>query len=174
MQFIKIILGVVVVLVAAFFVVGQFLPRSYLVERSVVIQAERNRIHALVGDLKAWPQWSPWIEDDPTIKTTIGQKATGIGAHQSWTSKSGPGELTFTESSPDTGITYDMSFEQGRFRSRGVVQYADASPGVRVTWTMTGDDGGRLLGRYLAVMTDSMVGPKFERGLEKLKAAAEK
>lgn len=174
MKFLKIILGIAVVLVAIFFVVGQFLPRAYLVKRSVVIQAERDRIHALVGNLNAWREWSPWMEDDPTLKTTIGRKATGVGAHQSWTSKRGPGELTFTESSSTSGIAYDMSFDKGRFRSQGSVEYTDASPGTRVTWTMTGDDGGSLFGRYFAVMTDSMVGPKFERGLEKLKAAAEK
>ena len=174
MKLIKIILGIAVVVVAAFFVVGELLPGTYQVKRSVVIQAERERIHTLVGDLTAWPQWSPWLEGDPTIKTTLGPKTSGVGAHQSWTSKRGPGELTFTESSVAGGIVYDMSFDQGRFRSQGALRYADASPGVRVTWTMTGDNAGSLFGGYLALAMESMVGPDFERGLEKLKAAAEK
>lgn len=174
MKVIKWIVGIVVLLVAAFFVVGQFLPKTYAFERSIVVDADRAEVHELVSDLKAWPKWSPWIEEDPSIKTTLGEKTEGVGAHQSWTSDNGPGELTLTESSPESGVAYDMSFNEGQFKAEGAIRYASDGEGTRVTWSMNGDDGGTLVGRYFALMTDSMVGPMFERGLEKLKAAAEK
>ena len=174
MKALKIILGIAVTLVAVFFVVGQFLPPTYSVQRSVVIEADRERIHALVGDLNAWPEWSPWIERDPTIETTIGEKATGIGAHQSWTSADGPGELTFTRSSSISGVAFDMAFDEGKFKSEGALNYTPEGQNVRVTWIMSGDNSHSIVGRYMALGFDAMVGPIFERGLEKLKAAAEK
>ena len=49
-------LGVLILVVV---VVGLFLPRDYEVSRSIVIQASREAVHARVGELRAWPNWSP-------------------------------------------------------------------------------------------------------------------
>ena len=62
------------------------------------MQATPAQVHAFVGDLEKWDEWTPWIEDDPSIVTTFGEKTVGVGAHQSWTSESGDGELTLTQS----------------------------------------------------------------------------
>ena len=71
-----------------------------------------------------------------------------------------------------SGIVYDMSFDQGAYVSTGAIRYAPEGDGTRVTWTMDGEAGGWFQ-RYFVAMMDRMVGPMFERGLEKLKAAAE-
>ena len=87
-------------------VVGLFLPSEYAVERSVVIQAERDTVHA----------------------------------HES------TGAMTY--GAADTGET-------------------------RVNWRMAGDSGFDLVGCYFGLLMDSMVGPMFERGFERLKARVE-
>ncbi|MEZ4270948.1 MAG: SRPBCC family protein [Myxococcota bacterium] len=156
-----------------FLIGGLMLPSAYRVERSIVVQADRAQIHQLVGDLDQWPQWTPWQETDPTVRTTVGDQSTGVGAHQSWVGKSGSGELTLTESSPQTGISYDMSFDGGAFQSTSSMRYEDAAEGVKVVWSLNGDNGYNILGRYFARMMDDMVGPYFEKGLAKLKNQAE-
>lgn len=160
-------------LALAFVAIAIFLPSEYRVERSIVIDAPRDRIHALVGDLQRWPEWMPWQDADPTIQIRRGGRTSGVGAHQSWIGDSGSGEVTFTASSPESGLEYDISFDDGAFRSVGIIQYQPDGNATLVTWVMAGDVGGDLLGRYFAVMMDSMVGPMFADGLEKLKQTAE-
>lgn len=171
----KIVIALLV-LVAVFVGVGSVLGKDFRVERRTSIKSELARVHELCGELKNWAQWEPWREDDPTIVVTLGPTTTGIGAHQSWTGESGNGELTFTRCDPQAGITYDMVFIDGERRSPSIalMNYRQLEPGaVEVSWVIEGNVDMPVLGGYLALMFDSMVGPSFERGLAKLKSVCE-
>ena len=159
------------VLLAAFVAVGFVLPSGYSVERSILIDAPPETVHRLVGDLRQWPEWSPWVEADPTIKTTFGPTTTGVGAHQTWTGKDGTGELTFTKSDPRGGIEYDMVFDD-RFHASGALHYEATPDGTQVVWSMDGEMDN-FIGRYMGLLMNSLVGPNFESGLAKLKATSE-
>lgn len=154
-------------------VIGFMLPATYTVTRAVTINAAPDRIHTFVGDLEKWDDWTPWVKADPTIVVTIGDKATGVGAHQSWTGESGGGELTFTRTDPTWGIAYDMSFDEGKYRSQSTMEYKNAGGATEVVWIMTGDNGKNPFSRYFGLMMDPMVGPMFEDGLNRLKLVAE-
>lgn len=171
MAFARFVGWLIAALVVLAVVVPVFLPDAYHVERSVVVEAPPETIHRLVGDLDQWDRWAPWKEEDPTIETRI-TIPTGVGAHQTWTGDSGDGELTFTASDPATGVSYDMSFDQGAHVSTGSIRYVAEGEGTRVTWIMDGEAGGWFQ-RYFVAMMDRMVGPMFEDGLGKLAAAAE-
>ena len=164
------------ILILVFVVVGALLPRDYDVSRSIVVKADPARIHALVGDLKRWDEWTPWKENDPTVVTTFGAATTGAGASQSWTSESGPGRLTFTKSDPASGIAYDMVFIDGErdMPAKGVIAYAPADGGTRIEWRMEGVMDMPVIGGYFAALSDSMIGDMFQKGLDKLKVVAEK
>ena len=158
-------------------VVGLFLPTTYHVERSIVIDAAPAEIHPLVNDLERWDEWEPWSADDPAVAVTRGSITTGVGASQSWTSKSGDGQLTFTDSKPKSGIVYTALFD-GQFKTTGRVGYEmlsiDDSASTQVTWSLTGgEDAPKVIGGYFALAMDNMVGPFYESGLAKLKAAVE-
>jgi hypothetical protein len=163
-------IGLATLLVVA---VGFMLPASYTVSRAVTIDADPAHIHTFVGDLERWSAWTPWVKADPTIVVTTGDKTSGIGAHQSWTGDSGGGELTFTRSDPNWGIGYDMSFDDGKYRSQGTMEYKSAGGATEVTWVMRGDNGKNPFSRYFGLMMDPMVGPMFEDGLNRLKLVAE-
>lgn len=173
MKWLKRLAIVFVVLIAVFVVVGLLLPAEYEVERSVLIEADNEAIHTLVGDLRQWPEWTPWLDMDPTIETTFGEITTGVGAHQSWSGKSGGGKLTFTECDLETGIVYDMTFDEDSYESVGRIEYASAAGGVEVRWTMTGEIGMNPVSRYFGALMDMMVGPMFDKGLKNLKSVAE-
>ena len=165
--------GIVVgILIAVVIAIGFILPSKYQVERRIVINAEPAQIHALVGDLKRWPEWGPWEEDDPSIVTALGDITRGVGAYQSWTSDSGNGELIFTSSSPERGVAYNLSFDDA-WHSVVAIRYEKSSTDTQVVWHMKGDAGFNPIGRYFGVFMDSMVGPMFERGLERLKVGVE-
>lgn len=163
----------VVLLVAALAGVGYMLSPEFRVERSIAINSDPETIHALVGDLKRWPEWSPWEEEDPTIVVQIAGRSTGIGARQTWVGDGGSGELVFTSASEERGIEYAMSFDGGKWRSHGALKYRVDGSATRVVWVMDGDMGSNIIGRYFALAMDFMVGPTFERGLQKLKVASE-
>ncbi len=169
----RIALGLVA-LVVILVLVSFALPSSYRVERVATIKAPIAKVYALTGDLNEWPKWSPWIDMDPTIETTVANKATGVGAHQRWTGASGDGELTFTKADPATGVEYDMSFNKGQFKSRAGMALSKDGEGTKLTWWMTGELGMNPMARYMGVMMDKWVGKDFDRGLEKIKAAVEK
>lgn len=171
---IKVTLSVVVLAVVAFVGIGLMLPSAYRVERSIVISADTQTIHALVGDLRRWPEWTPWQDEDPSIRIVQGTTTSGAGAYQSWSGDGGSGELTITDSSPDSGVRYDISFDNGAFQCKAALRYSPEGAATRVTWRMSGDAGMNIVGRYFGVMMDRLVGPMFESGLEKLKSVAEK
>ncbi len=153
-------------------IVGFMLPASYTVQRTVTVNADPARIHALVGDLQRWPEWSPWAKADPSVSSTYGEATTGVGAHQSWTSDNGGGELTFTACDPRTGISYDMILDRGKYTVTATMAYQPGPDGTTVVWSMTGHNGNNPFSRYFGLMMDPMVGPMFEDGLNRLKLAA--
>jgi hypothetical protein len=153
--------------------VGLFLPTTYRLDRSVVIRATPQRVHAWVGDLERWEAWEPFRKGDPSIRVTPGDKTRGVGASQSWTGDSGQGELVFTKSDADHGVAYDLLFEQGQYRARAAVGYERDGDATKVTWTMSGDIDTPILGGYFALLIKKMTGAAFAQGLADLKQAVE-
>lgn len=174
MKILKTLLSVIVVIIVVVVVIGLFLPTSYTVERSIVIDAPPAQIHKYVGDLNMWDAWEPWKEGDPSIIVTRGEKTKGVGASQSWIGDSGDGALTFTKDSADEGIEYDLVFDDGTYVCQSAMIYDPLEDGeTKVTWTMAGDMGTPVIGGYFVLMMDSMVGKMFDKGLANLKNTVE-
>lgn len=166
------LLGLLVILL----LIGAMMSQHYEVTRRVMVKAPAERIFPLIAQLENWPQWNPFIEIDPTIVTTLGPKTSGVGASQSWTGDSGGGRLTITESDPASGVVCDMVFLNGVNEAPAIswLRLQPRSDGaVEVVWTLNGEMNLPLLGGFMARMADGMIGPAFERGLEKLQARAE-
>jgi hypothetical protein len=174
----KKLLLVLVILVLGALAAGMVMPTDYRLERKAVIAADSAKIHQWVADLKRWDEWTPWKEADPESVTTFGTTTSGLGASQTWTGSDGDGELTIVDSSPDTGIAYDMAFIDGdtRVPAKGAIRYRGAQGGgTEVIWTMEGDtEKMGVLRGWFAMLMPSMVGPYFDKGLEKLKVVVEK
>ncbi|OAI52007.1 hypothetical protein AYO44_16805 [Planctomycetaceae bacterium SCGC AG-212-F19] len=146
------------------------LDGKYEVARETTIKAAPEAVHKQVGDLREWPNWLPFVKQDPSVKTTI-ETPTGVGAHQHWTSNQGNGKLTFTATDPHKGVEYTMLFDE-KWPAQGSITYAAAGEDTRVTWRMTGQNSG-VLGKWMAFIMPRMVGPKFEDGLVDLKNKVE-
>ncbi len=170
----RILIGVFV-LWALFLAVGLLLPQDYEIRRSAVIQAEPEVIHQYTSDLQQWQHWQTWLEIDPSVKIEFGPIHKGTGASQSWTSDSGNGKLNITLSSPEKGLYYDISFNDGNNLAQAELTYQDAGEeGTEVIWHMKGNLNTPIFGGYLAFFMDQLVGDSFELGLVKLKNLAEK
>ncbi|MBP7831010.1 MAG: SRPBCC family protein [Kiritimatiellae bacterium] len=168
-RFVKVSAVLVVVLVA----VGLFLPREYEVSRSILIQAHPIKIFTRVGRLEEWPAWNPWQDGaDPTYAVTLGERTSGVGASQTWTSRHGAGEVRFTRTVPTKGIEYDFRFHDTWF-ARAALVFTQAEDGILVTWRLRGRVEKPVIGGYVARLMDPMIGGMLEYGLKRLKKAVD-
>jgi len=148
---------------------------GYEVERSVTVNAPSHELHALVNDFHNWTLWSPWEELDPEMERTHSGAESGVGAHYAWNGnrKAGEGWMEITSSAPDeVGLT--VSFLKPWKATNDIVFALEpTNGGTEVTWTMRGEQKGlmALLGKVFPM--DRLVGKDFERGLARLKVAAE-
>ncbi len=157
--------GLIVLLV----VIGLFLPSGYSMQRSTVINAPVDVIFNQVVDFQNHDAWSPWEAADSTIQNTYGEITSGVGATVSWTSEnSGEGSMEIIEVVENASITTALDFKD-EGQATGSWTFEETEEGVNVTWGFSGDSGYNLIGRYMGMMMDNMVGPQFEAGLASLK-----
>jgi uncharacterized membrane protein len=154
-------------------VVGLFLDNKVNVSRQIEVNAAPEMIHAYVADLNQWPKWSPWLELDPTIQTTIGNVSSGVGASQSWVGQSGSGALTIVQSHESDGIVYHLTFDGDSTVYVAGLRYASQGDSTLVSWYMTGEMKPIIIGNYFAQLMDGFIGKDFENGLAKLKQVVE-
>jgi hypothetical protein len=170
-------IGLIVVLaVAAIFLLALSKPSSYRIERSTTIAAPPEKIAALVDDFHHWNEWSPWAHLDPIMKTTYSGPPSGVGSVYVWegNSKVGKGRMEILAIEP-TKTTIKLDFLKP-FENHNTSDFVFEPQGstTRVNWIMNGPL--RFFpGKVMSVFTsmDSVIGPDFDKGLANLKAAAE-
>jgi len=169
------ILRVVFWFLILLFVAGVFLPQHYSVTRSVTLNGSGAQVHQLTNDLNQWPTWSPWIELEPTINVTIGDESEGVGANQSWTDSSGGGRLLFIQSSPAQAISYNIWFADSAIPATATMTYTTLNATqTKVNWSIEGEMQMPVIGFYMALVMDKLIGPAFELGLKNIKTEVEK
>ncbi|WP_067703180.1 SRPBCC family protein [Nocardia jejuensis] len=145
------------------------------IHRETVIKADLARLQALIDDFHEWPKWSPWEDIDPAMERTYSGADRGIGARYAWSGnrKAGRGDMEITAITDDA-IGLELHFEKP-FKARNQIRFEFAPQGdsTVVTWRMTGRQTGPMALFGKLVPMDRLVGPDFEKGLARLKAAAE-
>jgi hypothetical protein len=166
-----VVLGLLVLLA----LIGLTLPRSYRVERSVLIQAKPTAIFPHVNELKRWPDWTAWNQARYTdMRVNFEGPDTGVGAVYKWEGdSSGIGSLRITKSDPAQGVWYDLDFDNGKHLSQGSILFEAEGDATRVVWSNDGDLGLNPVNRWFGLLMDKMMGPDFATGLENLKRRAE-
>lgn len=167
------VVALVFLLALSFVIAAAVAPDSYTVTRDITIDGKPTQIYEYVGHLNTWPEWTSWnAKKYPGLKYEFGEKSEGVGAHQSWTQESGRGEITVTQASPESGITYDLVFDEA-MKSVGQVKFETADGGTKVTWTNSGDLPFMIRPLFLFVSLEDMMGEDFEEGLAGLKKKVE-
>jgi len=151
---------------------------TYTVSRTRTIAADRDRIHALLADFHEWRTWSPWEDLDPDLQRTYGGAERGPGSTYAWKGnrKAGEGRMEMTGSTPervDVTLTFLKPFRSTSSVTFTLAPAGDADAATDVTWTMTGEQKGLMgvLGKVVSM--DRLIGKDFDKGLERLRAAAE-
>lgn len=148
---------------------------DFEVVRSTTVDADPARVHSLVDDFHQWPQWSPWEGVDPDLQRSYTGPDSGVGAHYAWVGnrKAGAGSMEITASSPGA-ILIDLDFLKP-FENHNKVTFELTAhgTGTDVTWRMTGTTKGLWSLVSQVFPMDKVVGKDFEKGLARLKQAAE-
>jgi len=166
-----------VVAICVILILAAMKPSTFIVERSVSINATPEKIAPLINDFHSWNIWSPWAKLDPTMKTVYSGAPNGVGAIYEWegNSKVGKGRMEVTSIQPaKTSIKLDFLKPFEGHNTADFVLEPEGSA-TRVTWVMYGPLTF-IPGKLMSVFTtmDKMIGDDFQRGLANLKAAAEK
>ena len=149
---------------------------TFTVERSTTIKAPAAAIHARLVDFHRWAEWSPWEDIDPGMTRTFSGAGSGVGAVYEWSGnrKAGAGRMEVLEDEAPSGVTIDLQFLKP-FKAHDTIRFnlVEAAGATTVTWALTGPRTfmTKVMGIFKSM--DAMVGPDFEKGLNRLKAAAE-
>jgi uncharacterized protein YndB with AHSA1/START domain len=163
--------------VAIIIVGGSFLlPDTSSFSRSAEIAAPPEKVFAIVASLKRFQEYSPWAELDPKTVYTFEGPNTGIGQKMSWSSENsnvGKGSQTITELVDGRGIKVDLDFgDMGTAVSDWTFEPSGA--GTKATWGFKSPKLEGIRMKWMGLMFDRLFGPDYEKGLGRLKAAAEK
>ena len=163
------------VAVGLFIIVGLLLPGEILVSRSIDIEAPPEKVFPLVNDLEAFKRWSPWTEIDEDTRFELSGPDSGVGARMSWSSGNpevGSGSQEIIRSRPPEQVVLMLDFAP-RGSAQASFDLVSVDAGTRITWSFTYKTGYDLVGRYMGLLMEGLVGNKFEEGLERLKRLIE-
>lgn len=171
------IAAALVVVVAGILIYAASRPDTFRVQRTVTIKAPREKIFALINDLRSWSLWSPYEKKDPTMKRTFNDAAGGKGAVYEWDGDKnvGKGRMEITEATPSAKILIRLDFIKP-FEGHNTAEFTmePGSDGTVVTWAMYGPASFMMKVMGLFMNMDTMIGNDFAAGLASLKATAEK
>lgn len=148
---------------------------TFTVERTRTIRATPDQIRPLLSNFRNWRLWSPWEEIDTDLHRAYSGPHAGVGAHYAWSGnrKAGAGSMEITDLD-EKRVVIDLQFTKP-FKASNVTTFRLEPVGedqTAVTWVMQG--ARPLLLRVMGPLMnmDKMLGGDFEKGLDRLDAAA--
>lgn len=170
------VLLVLVAVVAGVLIYAAMRPDTFRVERHITINRPAADIFTLLEDFHVWRRWSPWEDLDPALRRTFKGPDRGKGAIYEWegNGKVGKGHMEITRTEVPTHLTIDLSFVRP-FKAENVAAF-DLEPlgtSTEVSWAIYGPLPFPSKVMSLFVSMDKLLGKDFEKGLARLKAAAE-
>lgn len=171
MKALKYILLLLLILVIGFSIYIAVQPNDYNFKRTRTINAPVSLLYDEVNDFKNWPDFSPWIEQDPDATISYGEVTEGDSAKYSWKGDVlGEGSMTTLSTKEDETIAQKIYFVKP-FKAESNINWSfkPTDSGTVVTWQMEGKkDFLTKLFTTFAGSIESETGPDFERGLFKL------
>lgn len=177
------LLGLLLVLALVLVGVAFVLPDRVHVERSTTIARPQSQIYLLLSNLRRFNEWSPWYAKDPAARYTFSGPEQGVGAKLAWSSQLpevGEGSQTITALKPGESVSLVLDFGE-RGKSNANFRLATVSGETRVNWSLDSElplhldsrFGWNVVGRYMGLFMDRLVGRDFETGLANLRELAD-
>ena len=177
---VRVLTGLAVVLVV-FLAVVATRPAAYHIERKIEVAAPPEIVFPVVNDLHQFSDLvvffgTPLVQSDPNMQKTYDGPASGVGQSFAWSGNkdAGKGKLTIEESVLVEKVGVKLEFvEPMKSTADCALTLAGTEAGTSVTWSMDGKHN--FLGKAMSLFMnmDQMLGADLEKGLARLKTAAE-
>lgn len=175
MKALRIIVGILVILLAIFFIGGLLLPKTYSISRSITINAPDSVVYLNVADFNNFLKWNPWTKKDTSAIVTISGTPAAPGHLWEWKGlETGVGQMEIKETKPYSLLVYELSFlEPFQSSATTTFTFEKTAGGTQVKWAMSGE--ARSAGdRWMGLGMDMMMDEDFNSGLSSLKELSEK
>lgn len=166
-------MGTTLVFVVAFIIVALFVYMARYsgrlrVEEKRLLAAPLAEVYAKVADFRAWGEWCPWLEHEPSAPVTISGAPNGKGGVYAWdSSRIGTGRIEHRELVALTRIEQHIQSQNPfRFRGRCSWTFVERDGKTEVTWCLKGRVGFSL--RAFAQTVQGMIALDFRYGLDRL------
>lgn len=170
------ILGVIILLIAFYALIAiLFFSKDYHFERSIVINAPKEKVWQYTGSLKGFNTWDPFSKADKNVVITYSGTTGQVGESYHWkgNDKVGEGEQTVTEVLPNEKLTTKLHFiKPFEGDAKGTFTLVPDGNGTKVTWAM--DNELNTMMKIMKPMMDMNMKKMFDEGLGDLKKLAEK
>jgi hypothetical protein len=168
----QLVLAALALVVVALLGLGFAFPSRWHAERSLLVNADPTTIHALVSDLRTWPEWAdPPVVAEAEFAYTGPER--GAGSAREWHDARGvEGRTEITRDEASQGVWFRSLIDQGETTTSGAIVYEVGAAGTNVTWRDEGDLP-RPFGLYFRDGVERDVRALFDRGLLRLKRLAE-
>ncbi|TMO73754.1 hypothetical protein CWC17_10120 [Pseudoalteromonas sp. S3785] len=170
-KFFKNLIKTLSLLILVAILIGLTLPQNYSVNKSIQINAKVETVKLLVSDFSLWHTWSPWGKVDPSIRFALGEPIRGIGAHQSWQSDWGYGEMTITSLSKNR-MTFNALLKNEHI-IEGEITFNEVEDRVNVTCKINGQTNAPLISGYLSILSEYVLSNTVSLGLNNLQTVAQ-
>ena len=169
------VLYIVLGLFAVLLMAASLLPKSYHVEKNIIIKRPADYVMQHIGDLNYYSQWNPWQQSDPSAKGTITGSAGQPGHKYAWEGKKvGVGSLTLL-SMNHKHIHFELEFLKpwkSKAKDNWLFEPWGDHNETKVTWQNSGNLPWPIA-RLIGPMLNKNLNQQFEQGLNNLKKMCE-
>ncbi|MCU7615143.1 SRPBCC family protein [Chryseobacterium sp. GMJ5] len=169
-------LGIIILIFIAYAVIAMLaFSKNYHFEKSMVINAPKEKVWQQVSSMKAFNQWNPWMKLDKNMKIAYTGTSGEVGDKYCWDSKNdsaGKGcqeikELIMNEKQK-TQMTFFKPFAGD---ATSDIRLASEGNGTKVIWTMDTEQDAMM--KIMRPVMDYQMGKSYGEGLENLKKLIE-
>ncbi|WP_394776854.1 SRPBCC family protein [Flavobacterium sp.] len=178
MGILKKILIVLILIIALLLTAAFFMPKSYAVEREIMINKPIDHVFNYVKYLKNQNEFSVWANIDPKMKSTYSGIDGTVGSKSAWESdvkEVGVGEQEITKITEGERIDFALRFKKPMEDTAVGFMSTENAPGnkTKVKWGINGVIPYPMNIMLPMMKMDKMIGNDLQKGLENLKTTME-
>jgi len=172
MKFLQHVATVIIIVGGLFLIIPFFLPATFVVKRTLEVNAAPNVVYQKVLNFNERQNWDPWLAKDPDARVKVRLVPEFKGSILAWDGdKVGAGQITLKEYVENRALMMEVDFTapyKSSMKSYWKIEPHDK--GTMVTWTLSGPLAYPL-GRYQGLVIDRTLGSACEQGLKNLRSA---
>ncbi|NIF04239.1 SRPBCC family protein [Chryseobacterium sp. Tr-659] len=170
------IIGIIIVLILVYAVIAILaFSKDYHYEKSIVINAPKEKVWTYVGSLKGYNMWDPFSKADKNIVITYSGEGDKVGDSYHWKGDKnvGEGEQSITGIVPNEKMSTKLHFvEPFEGDAKAVFTLTPEGSGTKVTWSI--DNELNAMAKIMKPLMNGNMDKMFGQGLGDLKKLSEK